>query len=117
MAGISFKGKVIGAVNFKTVGKKNTPLAEVTIAEEVVAKEGKEWVVTGHNNYVANVWGDKAVEASTLQVGDEIDARAFLDENDRIKFNAKIDEQTWQYKDKDYSKLVVTLFDWEVASE
>lgn len=116
MAGISFTATVIEPPDFNTVGKNKTPLAKVKVSEEVKKKEGKKWVVTGHNNYEINIWGDKAVEASGLSVGDKLDFRSYIEE-DYIRHRAKVEEQTWEYQGKEYSKLVVTAFEYEVIDD
>lgn len=116
MAGISFIATVIEEPTFKTVGKKNTPLATVKVSEEIKKKEGKKWVVTGHNHYEITVWNDKAVEASGLSVGDKLDMRSYV-EDDYIKHRAMIQEETWTYSGKEYSKLKLTAFEWEIMND
>lgn len=115
MAGISFIGTVMTEPDFKTVGKKNTPLAELKLSEEVKKKENGKWIVTGHNNYEVKVWGDKAVEASGLKVGDKLDLRSYV-EDDYIRHRVAVSERTWEWKGKNYSALELTAFEWEIMN-
>jgi len=104
---VSFIATLTEEPEIRYVGKNKTPLVELKVAED----RGKY----GINNFEVNVWGDLAVEAQLLSVGDVLDFTPYYDDKENLRYRAIVDADTWEYKGKEYSKLRITAFDWEVV--
>ena len=106
---VSFKCKLMEEPEFKCVGQNQTPLTTLKVCEDVWGKKDGEFVVKDQNFFEVKLWGDKAVDAQMLEVGQKLD---FTHEGDNFK--AMINENSWDWKGKTISKLEVTAFDFSV---
>lgn len=115
LAGKYFK---VVDVEYKNIGKKNTPLLELKLVEDVRRKnkETGDWETVKKNFFDAKMWGERATEASLeIQKGTVLDMTPqIMDDGEWIKYKAEIEEETWEYNDKTYSKIVLKLWDYEI---
>ncbi|HSH24901.1 MAG TPA: hypothetical protein VLA13_05110 [Massilibacterium sp.] len=117
---VSFVGRLIEVPEYKTIGKNNTSLATLKVSEDVKTKnrETGKWEVSGKNHYEVKIFGDKALEAQFLEVGALLDFRHYQNEGeDFIRWRARINEETWTWKNKEYSKLAITAKDYELIEK
>lgn len=99
------KARLIEEPEFKTVGKNNSPLTTLKVAEDVWGKEGDNFVKKGENFFDVKLWNDKAVDAQMIEVGQVID----------FGENLIVGSQHWEFKGKPMSKLELTAFDFEIV--
>src|SRR5690625_5710251 len=74
---VSFIATLTEEPEIRYVGKNKTPLVELKVAED----RGKY----GINNFEVNVWGDLAVEAQLLSVGDVLDFTPYYDDKENLR--------------------------------
>lgn len=101
------------------VGKNNTSLLKLQLMEPIRKKEDGEWKTIGHNFFEAEVWGDKASEAALdLREDTTLDLSPTIEENKKgeewIKYRARLDDDNWEYKGKQYHKAKVKIFDYKI---
>lgn len=115
LAGKYFK---VVDVEYKNIGKKNTPLLELKLVEDIRRKnkETGDWQTVKKNFFDAKMWGERATEASLeIQKGSVLDMTPqIMDDGEWIKYKADVEEETWEYNNKTYSKIVLKLWDYEI---
>lgn len=109
----------VADVEYLTVGQRNTPLFKMKLIEDIRKKndDGK-WETVDKNFFDAEIWGERATEAS-LEISDGtlLDLTPEIADGDKgqwVKYKADVEEKTWTYNDKTYSKLVVKIWNWDV---
>lgn len=115
LAGKYFK---VVDVEYKNIGKKNTPLLELKLVEDIRRKnkETGDWETVKKNFFDAKMWGERATEASLeIQKGSVLDmSPQIMDDGEWIKYKADVEEETWEYQGRTYSKIVLKLWDYEI---
>lgn len=113
------KVKVTKVSEIQSVGKNNTSLVKLTLIEDIRKKIDGQWKTVGKNVYDdIEVWGNKAMDAAGLKEGTIIDLSPEIMNGDKgqwVKYRANLSQNSWEYKGKNYSKLVISLLDWEEA--
>lgn len=119
MAGFSHNFlKLVKEPDFMEVGRNKTPLTKLFLVEDHTRKNGAgEWEVVGKTFWGANVWKEKAVEASFLKQGDVIDVSAEVrngKKGEYVHFKAFTSDDSYTTKDgEEVSKTILTINDWE----